>query len=104
MAENVVTGTVGLRTAEALESHYHVKTIIGAPDDVGYGCVSRVRGVTFGLSMAAGRWIGEPQVLYDKICRRLACVIDSSNNTPTNWLMLLSLLMLLLVAKKREQQ
>lgn len=42
------------------------------PADAGFGCVSRRRSFTIFLRRDRGRWVSDPQRLYDKFAERLA--------------------------------
>lgn len=42
------------------------------PSDAGFGCVSRRRSFTIFVRRDRGRWVSDPQHLYDKFARRLA--------------------------------
>lgn len=69
MAENVTTGNIhelASRTFGDL-GKCHVKTVHCQPFDSGHGSVRRFRGWTIGLRKEVGRFIAEPQDIYNSL-------------------------------------
>ena len=70
--ENVCGPDISLTSTEELEHTHEVRVVFVRPEDCGLGAVRRDRGWTIGVNRTLGRWLADPQDVYDRIAKELS--------------------------------